>query len=125
MRSNTLRITGGLIAVTAVLAVLFVMIAPDHRVEAIKATWRRTNGDSGQECLDVWASSLKDPQTVQLLATTDRGDGMIKVKYRAKNSSGAYGTGFFDCPLKYGEVDKVAVILRRSEKVLERYRRTR
>jgi len=73
----------------------------------------------------VWASSLKDPQTVQLLSTTDRGDGMIKVKYRAKNSSGAYGTGFFDCPLKYGEVDKVAVILHRSEKVLERYRRTR
>ena len=119
-----LRIFGGLTVSILILAVIFIMFAADHRVEGVKATWRRTIGDNGQICLDAWKSSLKDPQSTQLLSTTPRGEDMIMVKYRATNSYGAYTTGFFDCPIKNGSVDTFAITMQRSDEALEEYRRT-
>lgn len=124
MRSSPLRITAGLFAVAALSAVLFVRSAPDHLVEAVKATWRRTTGETGQACFDLWASSLKDPRTAQLLSTRDWGDGMIMVEYRARHEHKAYRTGYFDCLLVNGEVDKFAVVMQRSDETLEDNRRT-
>jgi len=119
-----LRIFGWFMAGAVVLAVLFVMFAPDHRVEGVKATWRRTTGDNGQICIDAWANTLKDPQSAQLVSTTPLGDDKIIVQYRAKNDYGAYKQGFFDCPLKNGEVDTFAVTMQISNEALESYRQS-
>ena len=118
-----LRVFGLIVEVAAVLAVLFVMFAPDHRVEDVKASWRRMNGDNGQVCLDAWSSDLKDPQSAQLVSTTSLGDDKIMVEYRAKNDYGAYKQGFFDCPLKNGEVDTYAMVMKRSSEALENYQK--
>ncbi len=119
MRPGTLEITVGLLAAAALSAVLFIRSAPDHLVEAVKATWRRTTGENGQACFDLWASSLKDPRTAQLLSTRDWGDGMIMVEYRARHEHKAYRKGYFDCLLVNGEVDKFAVVMQRSDETLE------
>jgi hypothetical protein len=119
-----LRISGWFIAGAAVLAVVFVMFAPDHRVEGVKATWRRTTGDNGQTCFDVWAGTLKDPQSAQLILTTPLGDDKIIVEYRAKNDYGAYKQGYFDCPLKNGEVDTFAVTMQITDEALKNYRQS-
>jgi hypothetical protein len=124
-RQIVLRISGWFIAVATVLAILFVMFAPDHRVEAVKATWRRANGDNGQTCLDTWAGTLKDPQSAQLVSTTPLGANKIMVGYRAKNDYGAYKQGFFDCPLKNGEVDTFAITMQISDEALESYLKSR
>ncbi len=121
MKPGTLEITVGLIAAAALSAALFVRSAPDHLVEAAKATWRRTTGDNGQACFDLWASSLKDPQTAQLLSTKGWGDDMIIVEYRAKTDQGDYNTGFFDCLLVNGKVDNFAVVMQRSDEAFDDY----
>ncbi len=118
MRSGTLEITVGLFGLAALSAVLFVRSAPDHLVEAAKATWRRTTGDNGQGCFDLWASSLKDPQMAQLLSTKGWGHDMIIVEYRARTDHGAYSTGYFDCVLINGKVDNFAVVMQRSDEAL-------
>lgn len=119
MRSGTLEIIVGLFGLAALSAVLVVRSAPNHHlVEAAKATWRRTTGDNGQACFDLWASSLKDRQTAQLLSTKDWGDGMIIVEYRAKHEQGDYRTEYFDCLLVNGEVDRFAVAMQRSDEAL-------
>ena len=118
MRSSPLRITAGLFAVAALSAVLFVRSAPDHLVEAAKATWRRTTGDNGQACFDLWASSLQDRQTAQLLSTKGWGDDMIIVEYRARTDHGAYSKGYFDCLLINGKVDNFAVVMQRGDEAL-------
>ncbi len=119
MKPGTLEITVGLIAAAALSAALFVKSAPDHHlVEAAKATWRRTTGDNGQACFDLWASSLKDRQTAQLLSTKGWGDDMIIVEYRARTDDGAYSKGYFDCLLINGKVDNFAVVMQRSDEAL-------
>ncbi len=122
MRSGTLEIAVGLLGLAALSAVLFVRSAPNHYlVEAAKATWRRTTGDNGQACFDLWASSLKDPQMAQLLSTKGWGDDMIIVEYRARTDHGAYSKGYFDCLLINGKVDNFAVVMQRSDEALDDY----
>jgi hypothetical protein len=119
MKPGTLEITVGLIAAAALSAALFVKSAPNHHlVEVAKATWRRTTGDNGQACFDLWASSLKDRQTAQLLSTKGWGDDMIIVEYRARTDNGAYSKGYFDCLLINGKVDNFAVVMQRSDEAL-------
>ena len=119
MKPGTLEITVGLVAAAALSAALFVRSAPDHQlVEAAKATWRRTTGDNGQACFDLWASSLKDRQTAQLLSTKGWGDDMIIVEYRAMYEPGVYETAYFDCLLINGKVDNFSVVMQRSDETL-------
>jgi hypothetical protein len=119
MKPGTLEISVGLIAAAALSAALFVKSAPNHHlVEVAKATWRRTTGDNGQACFDLWASSLKDPQMAQLLSTKGWGDDMIIVEYRARTDHGAYSKGYFDCLLINGKVDNFAVVMQRGDEAL-------
>ena len=119
MRPGTLEIIVGLFAAAALSAAMFVRSAPDHHlVEAAKATWRRSAGDNGQACFDLWSGSLKDPRTAQLLSTRNWGEGMIIVEYRAKYEQEDYTTGYFDCLLVNGEVDRFAVAMQRSDDAL-------
>lgn len=120
MRSGTLEIIIGVLGLAVLSVIVFARSAPDHQlVEAAKATWRRTTGDNGQACFDLWAGSLKDPRAAQLLSTKRWGDDMILVEYRARTDDGTYSKGYFDCLLINGKVDNFAVAMQRTDEASE------
>lgn len=60
----------------------------------------------GQQCFDFWANTLKDPDSAAIETwALDPKDQVIMVKYRAKNSFGAYNIGIFECQATNGEID--------------------
>lgn len=78
----------------------FFMFAPEDRINYAKETWRRIQKDDAQLCLDVARKELKDPESARLISLekiTFKEDksraGTYLLKYKAKNSYGAYVTG--------------------------------
>lgn len=73
------------------------MFAPEERINSVKEAWLRIKKDKAQLCLDVIRKDLKDPDSARIVsfekivkdANYSKTDTFL-LKYRAKNSYGAY-----------------------------------
>lgn len=90
------------IATTAVAALYLVM--PQEKLDQAHESWLRLTHDSGQACLDYERQQLKDPDSARLLSAFSK-DGTTTIKYKAKNSYGAYGTSDVQCAMSGYEVE--------------------
>ena len=123
MKSRAIQSTALFLSFIFLVIALFFTFAPDHRVEKIMVSWRQLSGDKGQTCLDAWKSTLRDPQSAQLISS-DVFDDVIFVTYRATNSFGTFLEGIFECPLREnGEVNTTAVVLDKTQQLLEALKR--
>ena len=89
-----------IVSTTLLIVASFLILAPEDRINYAKETWRRIKKDDGQSCLDIARKEFKDPESARLISfskITYNADKTILhtylLKYKAKNSYGAYETG--------------------------------
>src|SRR5262245_34150926 len=94
--------TGG--AVAAIAVVLLVM--PTDRLYRLQELGQRmTNGDA-VACLDYERESLKDPGSARLLSSSPgKDERYIRIRYKARNGYGAYGSSEAVCARGLGSGD--------------------
>ena len=87
----------------------FFMFAPEDRVNAVDEKIKTVLKDEGLMCLNHQCTLLKDADSARLISTTskrnDGGGESVSIKYKAKNSYGAYGTSNAKCVVRNGKVD--------------------
>lgn len=96
MKKTTIVILG-----LCIFLVFFYSFAPIDRVNAINQPFKRLFNNYGQLCFDLHSHTLKDRHTAEIIKTS-KYDSVVYVKYRAKNSYGAYSEGQFECPIYNG-----------------------
>lgn len=87
-----------LFSIASLMVIAFFMFAPEDRTNAVKEAWRRTQKDKAQACLDDLRKTLKDPDSARIVSfglvkEKSEAGGEISyylLKYKAKNSFGAY-----------------------------------
>lgn len=78
---------------------------PEQKQEQIRSYFRENNSE--QQCLNFHKTEFKDPESTILLGFKTSAS-QIEVKYKSKNSYGAYISGWLSCPLnKEGNTDLV------------------
>jgi hypothetical protein len=77
---------------------------PQEKIDRARESWLRVAHDSGQACLDYERQQLKDPDSARLLSAFSK-DGTTTIKYKARNSYGAYGTSDVQCVVNGGYVN--------------------
>lgn len=82
----------GASAVAGVLLVVY-LVMPAERAEGVHETFMRLTDSDAVGCLDYERQSLKDPDSARIIsvASGSKSDE-IKIRYKAKNGYGAYGT---------------------------------
>jgi|GEM_PF-3373596 len=96
-----------LFSISSLMVIAFFMFAPEDRTNAAKEAWRRIQKDKAQACLDDLRKTLKDPDSARIVSfglvkEKSEAGGEISyylLKYKAKNSFGAYGQAEqgYDC----------------------------
>ena len=97
------------VAGLAVLAGVIALVMPQERADAIATSFKRSTGDVGILCLDYIRGKLKDPESAKLLDTTvtkQAVDQKVTIRYKAKNSYGAYTTSEESCVFAKGKIDE-------------------
>ena len=97
------------VAGLAVLAGVIALLMPQERADAISTSFKRSTGDVGILCLDHIRGKLKDPESAKLLDTTvtkQSVDQKVTIRYKAKNSYGAYTTSEESCVFAKGKIDE-------------------
>ena len=97
------------VAGLAVLAGVIALVMPQERADAIATSFKRSTGDVGILCLDHIRRKLKDPESAKLLDTTvtkQSVDQKVTIRYKAKNSYGAYTTSEESCVFAKGKIDE-------------------
>lgn len=97
------------VAGLAVLAGVIALVMPQERADAIATSFKRSTGDVGILCLDYIRGKLKDPESAKLLDTTvtkQAVDQKVTIRYKAKNSYGAYTTSEESCVFANGKIDE-------------------
>lgn len=97
------------VAGLAVLAGVIALVMPQERADAISTSFKRSTGDVGILCLDHIRGKLKDPESAKLLDTTvtkQSVDQKVTIRYKAKNSYGAYTTSEESCVFAKGKIDE-------------------
>lgn len=97
------------------------LLMPQERLDRATEAWRRVTGNAGQLCLDYERAGLKDPDSARLLSS-DGGNESVTIKYKAKNSYGAYGTREVVCVVAERAVDDIrtaTVRLKRQNDCME------
>lgn len=84
--------------------VVLLLLTPQDKLDSANESWSRLWRNPAQLCLDYERSQLKDPDSAKVLSShTDGND--VTIKYKAKNSYGAFGTTEVTCSVKSGQID--------------------
>lgn len=97
--------TGGALLIVG----LVFLLIPQERADAISTYIKRSRGDLGMVCLDYYRNNLKDPESAKLINTTFTDSTElqeISIKYKAKNSYGAYITSEEKCTFIDGKLNE-------------------
>lgn len=106
----------------AAAAVVFVfLLTPQEKIENGRETWRRLVNNPAQACLDYERKFLKDPDSAKLLESRSEKESGVIIKYKAKNSYGAYTVGDEKyCYVSSGVVDEQITQLHRDNEESEK-----
>lgn len=95
------------------------LFTPAEKLEQLQVSWNRLWNDPGTACLDFYRPTLKDPDSAKLVSTSKKSENTYDIKYKAKNSYGAYVVGDTTCKFASGQVDPVLTELHVLSKDLE------
>lgn len=104
----------------AALAFLFVLVVltPQEKLDRLGLALSRANGNPGTLCLDYQRRYLKDPISAELLEQSGKKESEtsieVNIKYRAKNSYGAYQTSTAICVITNGEINETSTEVTRT-----------
>lgn len=117
----------GILILLTIIA-LFLMFAPSERVNSVKETWLRISKDPAQICLDNARLKLLDPDNARVISFSYVPEEFSYVlKYKSKNSYGAYVEGEYFCDAKGSPDDSIERLTKKikaenaeREKILNR-----
>lgn len=89
---------------------------PEQKQEQIKSFIRANNSE--QQCLNFHKTEFKDPESTILLGFKTSAN-QIEVKYKSKNSYGAYVSGWLSCPLNNEGNTDLVLLQNRKQATLD------
>jgi len=105
----------GFAAICGVIA-LFFMFAPNERINSVKEAWLRIKKDPAQRCLDTARKNLLDPDSARIISFSYiQKEYAYVLKYRSKNSYGAYVQGVFFCDSSGDEDNSIERLTKKIE----------
>jgi hypothetical protein len=109
VKAKWLRNAGILIGVVFVLYIM----APQEKLDHVSEAWLRLTNDPGESCLEYERKLLKDPDSSRLISESSKGD-VTTIRYKAKNSYGAFDDAEAVCSILGGKVNEYSTQLTRE-----------